>query len=137
MKFIATLCLAFSALAHFDIFYPTPRTNEIDGSEEGPCGRNFDTPTDIRTEVDVKNFSLELGIEDLGGEMTVNVSVGVGGFIHILSTFVTDTELEIVPVDLASIPNLKNGDLLTVQVVQVAEDGTAYSCVDIIATGLP
>jgi hypothetical protein len=127
------------ATANFDVIFPSPRGTDLPGQYTGPCGAGLDSPTvGIRSNIDFSNFKVKLGIEDVGALLILNAGIGASpvDFPFELNALISESELIEVPVDFSKIPGVKNGDNVTIQIIQIADDGVAHSCIDVTLSGI-
>ena len=139
MQFTTLSLLAASAVAHMKIKAPTPRDNNGLRSLTGPCGEGFDSPVaGIRAAVNVNDFKISLQVADADAQVVVNAGVGPDPktFGFEVANFPASLQNIDFGIDFTKIIGLKNGDLVTVQIVETALDGIKFGCIDLTVSGI-
>lgn len=139
MQFILLLSVVATAIAHMKIKDPIPRDNNGLRSLTGPCGEGFDSPVEgIRTSINVKDFKISIQVADEDAQVIVNAGIGPDPktFDFEVANFPASLENIEFSVDFTKMKGLKNGDSVTVQIVEKALDGVKFGCIDLTLNGL-
>lgn len=137
MKFsVAFFCA--STLAHITLNSPTPRGDDEIASMTGPCGEGLDTPSASRATANASGYKINLTVADKDAQVTVNVGVGANPktFPFQVASLAASLKKVDIPLDFSKVAGLTNGDLVTIQVIETAADGTKYACADVVMAGL-
>jgi hypothetical protein len=133
----ALISLVSVAFAHIQVLNPPARGSDELDSLTGPCGLNLNSPSS-RSSANAGGFSIKVQVADADAKMVVNAGSGTnpGSFPINVASVSASLEVVDVGIDLSRIPGLKNGDPITLQVVETSLDGVKYACIDLTVIGL-
>ncbi|KAJ3330395.1 hypothetical protein HDU91_003586 [Kappamyces sp. JEL0680] len=137
---VSTLFVASAALAHIQLTSP-PQRGTFDEVAEltGPCGVDGNPAPSSRNTIALgASSTLALTVADKNAVVNVNAAIGANpqSFpISLLKNKTASVEKLSLPIDFGAIPGLKGGDLVTLQITELADDGQKFVCVDYQVTG--
>ncbi|KAI8893221.1 hypothetical protein BC833DRAFT_609121 [Globomyces pollinis-pini] len=137
VSFTTLIAVFATTQAHLMLKTPAPRGDDSIAQLTGPCGEGYDNPGP-RAAVEGGKLSFRLGVGDPDAQIDIGFASGANpkAFPNkVFSQKYGKAAYQQIDLDFTKVAGVTNGPA-TIQIINVASDGTKYMCVDLTLSGL-